>query len=107
MMKQQKNAKRWEQRLLKGEIVITREDIFDRLRKNGCRLTKQRVVLIDVILENGGGSCKEIYYQAVKRDKNIGISTVYRVVRELEKMGVISREYVYRLEDSFIDKNSQ
>lgn len=87
--------------------MITREQIFEKFRENGCRITKQRIVLVDVILENEGGSCKEIYYQAVKKDKNIGISTVYRVVRELEKMGVISREYVYRLSDRFVDKNSQ
>lgn len=87
--------------------MITKEQIFEQLREKGCRITKQRAVLIDVILENKGGSCKEIYYKAIKRDGSIGISTVYRTVRELEKMGLISREYVYRLRDPFVDKKSQ
>ena len=66
-----------------------------RLREKGCRITKQRLELLDVILNNQCSSCKEIHYLASKVDSGIGIATVYRMVNELEDIGVISRKIVY------------
>ena len=34
--------------------------ILSKLRERGCRITKQRMKLIDTILENDCASCKEI-----------------------------------------------
>lgn len=76
---------------------MQREAVIQKLRERGFRITKQRLVLLDVILEGGCSSCKEIYYQASKRDKNIGTATVYRMMNVLEEVGVISRENLYRV----------
>lgn len=73
-----------------------KENIIKKLKENGCRITKQRKMILDIILENKCSSCKEIYVQASRLDKSIGMSTVYRLVRELEKMGVLSRQIVYK-----------
>ena len=43
--------------------------------------------------------CKEIYYEAAKRDAAIGMATVYRMVSTLEEIGVFSRCYRYSLPD--------
>ena len=72
-----------------------KEIIIARLREKGCRITKQRLELLDVILNNQCSSCKEIHYLASKVDSGIGIATVYRMVNELEDIGVISRKIVY------------
>ena len=72
-----------------------KEQIIEKLKENGCRITKQRLMLIDIILENDCSSCKEIHYLASKVDSGIGIATVYRMVNELEDIGVISRKIVY------------
>ena len=37
-----------------------KEQIIEKLKENGCRITKQRKMLIDIILENECSSCKEI-----------------------------------------------
>ena len=37
-----------------------KEEIIERLKEKGCRITKQRKILIDIILENDCASCKEI-----------------------------------------------
>ena len=42
--------------------------ILQELRKNGCRITNQRQLLIDIILQDECCCCKEIYYQAIKKD---------------------------------------
>ena len=66
--------------------------ILRELKKNGCRITSQRKVLIDVILRDECCSCKEIYYQAIKDDPTIGMATVYRMVKTLEEAGLIKRK---------------
>lgn len=76
----------------------TRERIVERLRENGCRITKQRLKLIDIILENECSSCKEIYYKAVEADEKIGIATVYRMVSALEEVGAINRRNMYKVD---------
>ena len=63
--------------------------ILKELKKNGCRITNQRKLLIDVILNGECSSCKEIYYQAIQRDPGIGMATVYRMVNTLTDIGVL------------------
>lgn len=63
-----------------------KEMIISELQKNGKRITDQRRILLDVILEGKWSSCKEIYYMASKRDPSIGLATVYRMVAVLEEM---------------------
>ena len=72
--------------------------IIEELRKNGCRITNQRQLLIDIILQDECSSCKEIYYQASKVDSSIGMATVYRLVKTLEEAGLIQRKNMYRID---------
>ena len=41
--------------------------MLQRLKEKGCRITKQRKILIDIILQGECTSCKEIYYKAAER----------------------------------------
>ena len=77
-----------------------RDQIIEKLKENGCRITKQRLMLIDIILENDCTSCKEIFYIASKTDNRIGVATVYRMVNALEEIGAISRKNMYKIEYS-------
>ena len=71
--------------------------ILKELKKNGCRITNQRKLLIDVILQDECSCCKEIYYKVQEKDKNIGPATIYRMVNMLERIGAISRKNMYRI----------
>ena len=51
------------------EAIEQKEVIVGKLKDSGCRITKQRLILLDVILEGECGSCKEIYYRASKIDQ--------------------------------------
>ena len=75
-----------------------KERIIEQLKRSGCRVTKQRLMLIDVILEGKCNCCKEIYYKAAKRDPSIGMATVYRMVKTLEEAGLIQRKNMYRID---------
>lgn len=71
---------------------MAREEILQRLREEGCRITRQRLIILDVILNGDCSCCKEIYYKASKQDKNIGTATVYRMINMLEQIGAINRK---------------
>ena len=73
-----------------------KEAIIKKLKEKGCRITKQRLEILDIILEDQCSSCKEIYYRASESNSGIGIATVYRMVNALEEIGVVSRKLVYR-----------
>lgn len=77
--------------------MMQKEIILQKLRERGCRITRQRQMLLDVILEESCSCCKEIYYRASKIDPGIGAATVYRMVNTLEEIGAISRKNMYRI----------
>lgn len=76
---------------------IKKEIVIQKLRERGCRITKQRQILLDVILEQECTSCKEMYYKAYEVDSTIGIATVYRMVNLLEDIGAFSRKNLYKI----------
>ena len=75
-----------------------KEYIIRKLKDNGYRITKQRLVLIDLILEDECSSCKELYYKAKKIDNSIGTATVYRTINTMEAIGAISRQNLYKVQ---------
>ena len=77
---------------------MQREMVIQKLKEQGCRITRQRMILLDIILNENCSSCKEIYYKASKRDHRIGTATVYRMVNILEEIGAISRRNLYRID---------
>lgn len=74
-----------------------KEAILETFKSQGFRITKQRKIVIDIILENDCSCCKDIYYQANKIDPNIGIATVYRMINTLEDIGAINRNNQYKV----------
>lgn len=76
---------------------MQKEHIIQKLKERGCRITKQRLMLLDIILHEDCSCCKEIYYKASKVDEKIGAATVYRMVNTLEEIGAISRRNMYRV----------
>lgn len=76
---------------------MKKDIIVQRLKDRGCRITKQRLMLLDIILEEDCSCCKEIYYKASKKNKNIGFATVYRLINMLEEIGAISRKNFYKV----------
>ena len=80
-------------------VINPRHGVYE-AQDGHCRITKQRLILLDVILEGECGSCKEIYYRASKIDRSIGTATVYRMINTLEEIGAIDRKNMYRVQVS-------
>lgn len=76
---------------------MQKELILQKLKEQGCRITRQRRMLLDIILANDCSSCKEIFYKASRVDPKIGTATVYRMINALEDISAISRKNMYRV----------
>lgn len=68
---------------------MSNEYVISLLKEKGFRITNQRKLIIDIILNSNGASCKEIYHKVVSRDSTVGTATVYRLIRLLEDIGVL------------------
>lgn len=66
-------------------------DIADALKKQGYRLTPQRLMVVSAI-ENSEDhiSADEVYSQVVTRYPNVNISTVYRTLELLKRLGLVT-----------------
>ena len=64
-------------------------DITSKLSKQGYRLTPQRLMILSAI-ENSDDhiSAEEIYSQVVAKYPNVNISTVYRTLELLKRLGL-------------------
>lgn len=89
--------------ILLKKVNFKRDSIFLKLREKGFRITNQRKIIIDIILRKECTSCKEIFWEALKKDKSIGISTVYRIIKSLEEIGVINRKNFYKISTDQFD----
>jgi len=67
------------------------EQLKEKLKDKGYKLTPQRRATLDVIIENEGHhlSTEEIYNLVKDRCPDIGLATVYRTLQLLDEMGVI------------------
>ncbi|MDF2541488.1 MAG: hypothetical protein K0S47_1206 [Herbinix sp.] len=86
--------------------IHKKDIIIKELKKKGCRITNQRLLLIEIILSNECSCCKEIYYQALLKDPTIGIATVYRLIKTLEDIGAINRKNMYHITYDHLDEIS-
>lgn len=78
-------------------VHLQKNVVIERLRNQGFRITKQRELLMDIILNETCSCCKEVYVLAAKKDPGIGIATVYRMVEALEQVGALKRSAAYEL----------
>lgn len=59
------------------------------LRERGHRLTPQRELVLDAVDQLGHGTPEEIHAEVTRRAPAVNISTVYRNLALLEKLGMV------------------
>ncbi len=66
-------------------------DIARRLAEQGYRLTPQRIMVISAIEDSDGHiSAEEIYAQVIAKYPQVNISTVYRTLELLKRLGLVT-----------------
>ncbi|MEA3508099.1 MAG: Fur family transcriptional regulator [Synergistota bacterium] len=70
----------------------TTQDYMERLRKRGFRLTNQRRIIIETLLENLGEhlNAHELLERVQEKDSSLGIATVYRTIELLNYLGLLN-----------------
>lgn len=66
-----------------------KNQIVEELKYKGHRITFQRRLILDTILSNETLMIKEVYYNVRKKDRSIGLATVYRFIKILQEAGII------------------
>lgn len=79
-------------------IERQREEILLQLRKQGLRITKQRRLIIDILLNHRFECKKAICYYVHQADPTVGNATVYRMLQMLEQMGVLCPANSYQIQ---------
>jgi len=71
--------------------VESTRDIAGELTKQGYRLTPQRLMILSAIEESDSHiSAEEIHARIVARYPNVNISTVYRTLELLKRLGLVT-----------------
>lgn len=80
---------------------IGREDFKKLLREKGLKVTRQRLVVLEVLAGNPQEhlTAEEIYERVKAENPDIGLATVYRTVQLLLELGLIDR---INLDDGFV-----
>lgn len=91
--------------LLNNKLTIANKDkltsrILEELKNKGYRITFQRKLILETILEEDSLVIKEIYYSSKKKDRSIGLATVYRFIRILQDAGIIDENEKFTFSDS-------
>ncbi len=76
--------------------VYTASSLKAELHEHGWRLTPQREVILHVFQELPEGehlSAEDLYHQLETQNKGISLSTIYRTVKLMARMGIL-RELV-------------
>lgn len=71
-----------------------KDQILKKIKDTGCRITKQRILLLDIVLNEECTSCKELYVKARQNNLDIGLATIYRFINTLEEIGILKRKNI-------------
>lgn len=82
-------------------MAIGREDFKKLLKEKGLKVTRQRLVVLEVLAENPQEhlTAEEIYERVKVDNPDIGLATVYRTVQLLLELELIER---INLDDGFV-----
>jgi Fur family zinc uptake transcriptional regulator len=71
---------------------MTADDVLQQMKEMGCKLTPQRRMIVDVLLSAGAGelTADEVYQQIRSTYPDMGLDTVYRNLRLLVRLGIVS-----------------
>ncbi len=73
-----------------GNKAITQRESQRTLNSKGLRFTSQRALLLDLIQQGGGHlDADELHRLAKEKQPRISLSTVYRTLRTLKKLGLV------------------
>jgi Fur family ferric uptake transcriptional regulator len=79
--------------IINKDAVMVDENYAKQLRTPGHRLTRQRMLVLEIVRESQEHLDADTIYQRAKaRDPNIGIATIYRALARLKEAGLVQEQ---------------
>ena len=67
------------------------QDLLDRVRQHGLRITRQRGIILQALCElEGHASAEEVYDRVILHQCDVDLSTVYRTLETLHDLDIVS-----------------
>jgi Fe2+ or Zn2+ uptake regulation protein len=77
---------------LQEEVKMIKADYYKMLKDTGCKLTEQRKVILESLIENPGHHTAEEIFEMVKSKYNkINFSTIYRNLELMTNLKIIDK----------------
>jgi Fe2+ or Zn2+ uptake regulation protein len=71
--------------------MYTLQDLLDRVRQHGLRITRQRGIILQALCElEGHASAEEVYDRVILHQRDVDLSTVYRTLETLHDLDIVS-----------------
>jgi Fur family ferric uptake transcriptional regulator len=68
------------------------QSLMNRVRQTGCRLTKQRVMILQALCELDGHACvEEVHRRVTLHRRDVDLSTVYRTLEMFRDLRILSQ----------------
>ncbi len=79
-----------------SQTALSEEEIMLRLKEKGLRMTEPRKLILNIVANEEFSCCKEVYVLAHKKNPNIGVATVYRMLNILEEIGAVKKKNIQK-----------
>lgn len=75
-------------------LDLIHEEISDKLKKSGYKLTPQREVTVATLIENQAKllTAEEIFMAVKSKNPSIGLATVYRTLDLLDELSIVNKK---------------
>ena len=71
--------------------MFTFEELLDRVRQHGLRITRQRRIILQALCElEGHASAEEVHERVLLHQRDVDLSTVYRTLETLHDLDIVS-----------------
>jgi Fe2+ or Zn2+ uptake regulation protein len=72
--------------------MLTLQDLMDRVRHHGLRMTRQRAIILQALCElDGHASAEDVYDRVTLHRRDVDLSTVYRTLETLHALDIVSQ----------------
>jgi Fur family peroxide stress response transcriptional regulator len=82
---------------------MTKESMISQLRKNGLKVTPQRLAIMDVLIEQRDShpGASLIYKKAKRKKKSLSLSTTYATLNEFFRHGIVKMLQFDKMENRY------
>lgn len=75
-------------------IEAEREQLRDTLHRRGMRMTPQRQLVLDALLELEHATPEQVHQRVQTRTPTVNITTIYRTLELLERLGLVRHTHL-------------